>query len=93
MNKIKTNIKMRVTPEQSEKIQKICFENGNGWTSGKGLKHLDKPYLYINKYGELRYTDKDSQTFFIDDKEEVSAELFIRTNGTCTQTETIKDNK
>ena len=25
---IKTNIKMRVTPEQSAKVQEICFENG-----------------------------------------------------------------
>ena len=25
---IKTNIKMRVTPEQSAKVQEICFKNG-----------------------------------------------------------------
>lgn len=80
---IKTNIKMRVNPEQSKKIQEICFENGVGWVSGKTLKHLDKPYFYINRYGELGYTNKDSQLFFIDYREEVSAELFIRTNGTC----------
>lgn len=28
---IKTNIKMRVTPEQSRKVQEICFENGIDW--------------------------------------------------------------
>jgi hypothetical protein len=28
---IKTNIKMRVTPEQSKKVQEICFENGIEW--------------------------------------------------------------
>lgn len=91
MNQIKTNIKMRVTPEQSEKIQKICFENGNGWTSGKILNHLDKPYLYLNRYSELGYTDINSELYFINDtREEVLADLFIRTNGTCIETDNIK---
>lgn len=92
MSKIKTGIKMKVTPEQSQKIQEICFENGIGWRSGKILKHLDKPFLHIDRYYELGYTNEDFEMFFIgDDKEEVSAEFFIRTNGTCVESETIKD--
>ena len=48
---IKTNIKMRVTPEQSVKVQEICFENGTDWTSGKGNVQLtDKPFLFIDEY-------------------------------------------
>ena len=95
MGKIKTGIKMKVTPEQSQKVQEICFENGISWFSGKVLKHLDKPYFYINGDSELGYSDKDSQLFFIeDDREEVSAELFIRTNGTYVESEApTKDNK
>ena len=45
---IKTNIKMRVTPEQSKKVQKICFENGIDWTGReKIIKYVDKRYLFI----------------------------------------------
>ena len=28
---IKTNIKIKVTPEESEKVQEICFANGIIW--------------------------------------------------------------
>ena len=28
---MKTNIKLRVTPEQSEAVQKICFAKGINW--------------------------------------------------------------
>ena len=28
---MKTNIKMRVTPEQSRRVQEICFENNIFW--------------------------------------------------------------
>ena len=28
---MKTNIKMRVTPEQSKSVQEICFENSINW--------------------------------------------------------------
>ena len=53
---IKTNIKMRVTPEQSAKVQEICFENGIDWKSGKGnVQFTDKPFLFIDKYISFMY--------------------------------------
>ena len=85
-DKIKTNIKMRVTPAQSAKVQKICIENGIGWSwmidSGDeyAIQHTDKPYLRITQVitwvaTELVYEKVDNI--------EVDADLFIRTNGTC----------
>ena len=76
---------MRVTPEQSEKMQQICFNNGIQWgRSCFNKSNLDKPYIYIyNK--EICYGIKKS--FFIRHlNEEIDADLFIRTNGTCEET-------
>ncbi len=80
---IKTNIKMRVTPEQSAKVQEICFKNGFDWTSGKeNVQLIDKPFLFINEcisfMGEDEYED-----FLEEENEEIDPELFIRTNGSC----------
>lgn len=83
---IKTNIKMRVTPEQSVKVQEICIKNGIGWaekskSNGKyAIQYTDKPYLYISQaitwgVNQANY----EQTEYV----EVDPELFIRTNGTC----------
>ena len=47
---IKTNIKMRVTPEQSKKVQEICFKKGTSWGSlSVTVMHEDEPYLIIDK--------------------------------------------
>lgn len=79
---IKTNIKMRVTPEQSKKIQEICFENGIYWVTDRKIDQLDKPFLFIDEY--VSFMHKDQEEFFVKEKnEEVDADLFIRTNGTC----------
>ena len=48
MGKIKKGIKMSVNPEQSRKVQEICFENGMEWAMGNYVKHLDKPFIFIN---------------------------------------------
>lgn len=90
MGGIKTNIKMRVTPEQSRKVQEICFANGISWTTGKDLDHLNQPYLYISRYGELWYLSKSTSMYFT--YKEVSAEFFIRTNGTCIEPETSTED-
>ena len=65
---IKTNIKIRVTPEQQEKICSI----------------IKKECCVYCKYIVIT----DSLIAFMDDAasvkiEEVDADLFIRTNGTC----------
>ena len=75
---IKTNIKMRVTPEQSRKVQEICFKNGFAWaTSGKRFQDSYE-WIFIDK--EKLYCYSSLIT------EEVSADLFIKTNGTCEET-------
>lgn len=79
---MKTNIKMRVTPEQSKKVQEICFENSIYWWSGRKIViHVDCPFLFI---GKNNITQSENESFYIGEKEEeIDADLFIRTNGTC----------
>ena len=81
---IKTNIKMRVTPEESKQVQEICFANGVSWnTMRTQVSYLEQKYLYIFDtyiiFGETLNFFKEHSG------EEVSAELFIRTNGTCVE--------
>ena len=91
MGKIKKGIKMAVNPEQSRKVQEICFENGMEWVRGNQVKHLNKPFIFINNSGSICH-GRTSQLFNIDKNEEVSAELFIRTNGTCVESETLAED-
>ena len=82
---MKTNIKLRVTPEQSEAVQKICFANGAEWlTFNSTVSFTDKEYLFIdsNRIWCRGITDhtKGIETLRYT---EVDANLFIRTNGTC----------
>ena len=81
---IKTNIKMVVTPKQSEQVQEICFANGIGWWNNcKKVEYTQMPYLIVRDK-RLYYKDKmqfsEYSGYF---EQEISAELFIRTNGTC----------
>ena len=89
---MKTNIKLRVTPEQSKAVQKICFANNTSEEKELKLKldFLDAPYLFISN-GEVLYTH--NTLFYNKQKEEeVDADLFIRTNGTCIEpTETLTE--
>lgn len=84
---MKTNIKMRVTPEQSKEVQEICFENGIEWLiSCKLISHLPKPYLIIEN-SVITYRDYGRELEHNINIEEVDADLFIRTNGTCEENE------
>jgi hypothetical protein len=76
MGKIRVGIKMRVTPKQSREIQEICFENGIEWFSGRSIGHLDKPFLFIDKYISFM-NEAEGEHFLKNVNEEVSAELFI----------------
>lgn len=77
---MKTNIKMMVTPEQSKRVQEICFNNGLGWfAGGKCVQLMEKKYLIIGK--EISFTGEGN--FLHNNYEEVDASLFIRTNGIC----------
>ena len=73
--KIKTSIKMRVTPEQSAKVQEMVIGE---------YRHKNAAYLYISSEGYLAWL-KSSQISIFDEWNlvEVDPELFIRTNGTC----------
>ena len=83
MNRIKTGIKLQVTPKESKQVQEICFANRISWNTGYfGVKHLNKKYLCIAEvitWGNIEdvYNDKDL--------EEVDASLFIKTQGTCVE--------
>ena len=85
--KIKTNIKMRVTPEQSEKVQEICYKNGIKRLWGKTEEKFAKQnrFICISKFIIGFYDFKDM--FETADFEEIDADLFIRTNGTCIEDE------
>ena len=93
---MKTNIKLRVTPEQSEAVQKICFANNTQWlTDDTNIpKYLDEAtYLFIESdriwYRGITNHNKGSETVGYT---EVDADLFIRTNGTCEESIKIIDN-
>lgn len=83
---IKTNIKMRVTPEQSRKVQEICFSNGIYWAGeNKDKVRIYSNYLYIR--GLITHDTSNNFIYFNDAKEEeIDADLFIKTNGTCEET-------
>lgn len=80
---IKTNIKMIVTPEQSKRVQEICFENGIYWAGeNKNKVRIYSNYLYIR--GLITHDTSNNFIYFNDAKEEeIDADLFIKTNGTC----------
>ena len=80
---IKTNIKIRVTPEQSAKIQQICFKNKVFWgDSVDTISYINEPFLYIGNDITFGYATQEDY-FKTHQYQEVAAELFIRTNGTC----------
>lgn len=80
---IKTKIKMMVTPEQSRKVQEICFKNGLYWAGDNKYKiKTYSNYLYIDAI--ITHDTLNNLTCFTDSKyQEINADLFIKTNGTC----------
>ena len=93
---IKTNIKMRVTPEQSAKVQEICFENGIFWNASTKKDVLDTrgKFLYIENTithdvpWENGNDIIEMEDFFKkNDLLEINPDFFIRTNGTCIEKE------
>ena len=76
------NIKLRVTPEQSRKIQEICFSKGIVWRQTRNaISYTDAPYLYITDGRILTY-GHDYHFFLTNGRQEMDANLFIQTNGT-----------
>lgn len=84
---IKTNIKMRVTPEQSEAVQKICFTNGIFFNIAHDkISYTEAEYLFI-EHDRIWYRNYSNHNTGDNTKEytEVDASFFIRTNGTCVE--------
>ena len=76
------DIKLEVTPEQSRKVQEICFSKGIVWGSiGNTVGYTDAPILYIT-YGRSLTYGHDYHFFLTNRREEMDANLFIQTNGT-----------
>ena len=75
---IKTNIKMRVTPEQLieiGKIKPIC----KSFTKAK--------YIFIYKNGSITWSHKQYEFDRKETMQEIDPDLFIRTNGSCIEKE------
>lgn len=90
---MKTNIKLRVTPEQSEAVQKICFANGINWKQTHFNKStINVKYIFINPTNLTKCVYLASNYFEAHSYTEVDADLFIRTNGTCEESIDIVDN-
>lgn len=88
---IKTNIKMRVNPEQSAKVQEICFKNGLDWKSklkDKTLTCINEPFIFVKEDKHLTWLTKLEESDFMKaEDEEIDPELFIRTNGSYIEKE------
>ena len=90
---MKTNIKLRVTPEQSEAVQKICFANGIGWKPTDFNRNTtDVRFIFINQANLTKCVSTSLEYFEAHPYTEVDADLFIRTNGTCEESIDIVDN-
>lgn len=91
---MKTNIKLKVTPEQSEAVQKICFANGIQWLiSNDIVSFTDVEYLFIEPTRIwCRGSSNHNKGIETAGYTEVDADLFIRTNGTCEESVNIVDN-
>lgn len=80
---IKRNIKMVVTPKQSQQVQEICFANGIVWGGGdRSVMFTHKPFLHIST--GITFGDK-MESFKENSKEEVDAKFFIKTKGSCVE--------
>ena len=88
--KIKTNIKMRVTPEQSKKVQEICFKSGINWGfNDNRIRYTEEPFIVIKN--SLSWLGNNQKDFFNNNGlEEINAQLFIKTNGTYIEKEEFK---
>ena len=84
---IKTNIKMRVTPVQSRRVQEICFENGINFRSNKekNIENNVKSLYIRDDVLTCRYIAA-GEGYNNNLLKEIDADLFIKTNGTCEET-------
>ena len=90
---MKTNIKLRVTPEQSEAVQKICFANSIIWKpTNFNRDTINVRFIFINQTNLTKCAFTSLGYFEAHPYTEVDADLFIRTKGTCEEPIDIVDN-
>ena len=90
---MKTNIKLRVTPEQSEAVQKICFANNILWKPTNFNRNTTNVrFIFINQANLTKCVFTSLKYFKAHSYSEVDADLFIRTNGTCEESIELIDN-
>lgn len=76
------NVKLKATPEQSRKVQEICFSKGVVWRQARNvISYTDAPYLHITD-GRIITYERDYRLFTTDRRQEMDANLFIQTKGT-----------
>ena len=70
------NYKIRVTPEQSRRIQQYLFDhNIASWSGDKSIRHEEQPFLYINN-GRLLHGSIES-TFIEYSDTEITPEQIL----------------
>lgn len=68
-------VKLRVTPEQSEIVQKLCFARGITWSyAGKSVINTEYKYLLI---GDTLFVCFDEDMFYEHEYVEVNTAYFI----------------
>lgn len=72
----KRNIKVRVTPENTAKVQRSLFKDGCSWEYSGATIHKDRPFLFVSEFGCIKWND-DEGIFNRDICEEVSAEEIL----------------
>ena len=76
MNKYR-NVKMRVTKENIELVQKFLFEDGCYWgTGGETIQHTDARYLFVKPEGRITFLEEEEELYF---REHAFEEVFVTT--------------
>jgi len=79
------NTKIRVTPEQSKKVQEeIAIPLGFTWDKGKTkVRFINKPFLFFEEGGKILHANKNQEHLFVEDsnKEIFYSDLFPETES------------
>ena len=73
------SFKIKVTPEQNIRVQEELYKINKkyGFTKCPYPSYTEKPYLYFDNYGVLKYGEKNS-TFNGATEEEITFDIFIK---------------
>lgn len=59
------NMKFKInSKEEAANVQVALFAAGYTWSSsGREIKHLEKPMYFTDKYGDISFSDSDEEYF------------------------------